>query len=218
MRSIIPATLLSFLEFLRYVHICMRMWIRHAGLRWTQQISKSGLFGVRLVKRSLGIANVFFFEVPTPNGEHSAVHWKFAAQTNTVHSTSATHPRQHFSHFCMPHSAFAYRCGRSFTLHWWPPHFFHLNNTCSLWKQTTDHSLYHCVVHHLSMPKLRMKLFSHNFEWTWMEKMFKNKTGFCADKSIRSSTSVFTHILTTLLPFLSKFVVHFYEGAVLPRL
>ncbi len=31
-------------------------------------LAKSCLFGIRLVKCSPSIANVFFFEVPTPNG------------------------------------------------------------------------------------------------------------------------------------------------------
>ncbi len=32
-----------------------------------EQMPKGGLFGVRLVKRIPSIANIFFFEVPTPN-------------------------------------------------------------------------------------------------------------------------------------------------------
>ncbi len=56
--------------------------------------------------------NVFFFEVPTPNGQCLAVYRTFAVQTNAVHCSLATHSHQHFSHFRMSHSAFAYRCGR----------------------------------------------------------------------------------------------------------
>ncbi len=41
----------------------------------------------------------------------------FAAQTNAVCSASGTHPDQHFSHLCMPHSAFAYTCGCGFRDH-----------------------------------------------------------------------------------------------------
>ncbi len=72
---------------------------------------KSGSFGICLVKRTLSITNIFFFEVPTPNGWHSAVRQTFTAKTNAVRCASATCPHQHFSHFHMPHSTFAYGCG-----------------------------------------------------------------------------------------------------------
>ncbi len=78
-----------------------------------ERLPKNGLFGVRLVKRMSSIANIFFFEVATPNG--SAIHRTFATQMNAVHCTLATRTHQHFSHFRMPHSAFVYRCGHGFT-------------------------------------------------------------------------------------------------------
>ncbi len=47
--------------------VCKPEW----GMRdWDKPkwMPKSGLFGVRLVKSMSSIANIFFFEVPTPNG------------------------------------------------------------------------------------------------------------------------------------------------------
>ncbi len=81
---------------------------------------KKGLFGICLVKRMPTIANVFFFEVPAQN-RWCSVHRMFATQTNAVHCASATRPHQHFSHIHIPHSAFAYRRGRSFRcwMVWW---------------------------------------------------------------------------------------------------
>ncbi len=84
---------------------------------------KSGLFGVRLVKHTSSIANIFSFEVPTPNGQRSAVHQTFAVQKNAICCTSATRTREHFSHFHMLHSAFAYRCERSFRTKYTCPDF-----------------------------------------------------------------------------------------------
>ncbi len=40
----------------------------------------------------------------------------FAAQTNAVCRSSATHPHQYFSQFHIPHLAFVYRCGHGVTL------------------------------------------------------------------------------------------------------
>ncbi len=57
-----------------------------------KQMPKNGLFGIRLVKRTPIIANIFFSEVPIPNEQHSSVHQTFAAPTNAVRSASATHP------------------------------------------------------------------------------------------------------------------------------
>ncbi len=72
-----------------------------------ERMPKSGLFGVRLVKSMPSIANVFFFEVSTPNGWRSAVH-----RTNKCCSLHLSYTsNQHFSHFCMPHSALRYLCG-----------------------------------------------------------------------------------------------------------
>ncbi len=58
-----------------------------------EQMPKSGLFGIRLVKRIPSIVNVFFFEIPTLNGLHSAVQRTFG---NAVLNSSTTHPHQYF--------------------------------------------------------------------------------------------------------------------------
>ncbi len=80
-----------------------------------ERMPKSGLLGVCLVKCMASITKVVSFKVLIPNKWRLAVYRMFAAQSNAVRYTSATHPHQHFSHFHVPHSAFAYRCGHSFT-------------------------------------------------------------------------------------------------------
>ncbi len=93
--------------------VCEHKW----GMRdWgePEKMPKSGLFGICLVKHMPSIGNIFFFEVQTLNGSHSTVHQIFATQTNAVRSAWAIRPHRHFSHFHMPHSAFAYRCGFTF--------------------------------------------------------------------------------------------------------
>ncbi len=79
---------------------------------------KSDLFGICLIKCMPSIANVFFFEEPTPNGQHRAVYRIFTVQMNAVcRISSATCPHQHLSHFHMPHLAFMYRCRCGLKLH-----------------------------------------------------------------------------------------------------
>ncbi len=98
----------------------------------SERMPKSGLFSVCLLKHMPSIANVFLFEVPTPNSLCLAVHWMFATQTNAVGCALATHPHQHLSQFCMSHSAFAYRCGCGIML------FLFYGRVCKTLKLTLD--------------------------------------------------------------------------------
>ncbi len=118
-------------ELLRYVHICIRLRTRHAERRQTRMSAKK-----------------WFVVRPTLRMYFSLKYW---LQTDSVQlfTECLSHKQMLFAvlrlyvhinislEFCMPHSAFAYRCGCGFTL--WLTHFLLFTDCHSL-----NHSIYSC--------------------------------------------------------------------------
>ncbi len=117
------------LAALRRIHICTRTRTRHEGpSRKCERMPKSCLSSVRRTSEQASIplvihwlpewvyvhismiANVFFFEVPTPDGQRSPVLRTYAAKVNEGECCSPTRP--HYA-FCV-RFAFTYRCGCGF--------------------------------------------------------------------------------------------------------
>ncbi len=93
------------------MYVCECEW----GMRdWDEpeQMPKSGLFGVCLVKCGPSIADIFFFEVPTPN-----IVFGYSPNIRHTNECCSQCPLLYF-HINITHLAFAYRCGRGFTIMW----------------------------------------------------------------------------------------------------